>query len=123
MKEKTNMERFLEKKASASFKRLSNFSNNMDEFFKDDEMRYIVLFDMISESDRSQCEMLELLLLKTRDGIKEKIGTIKYYTQRELDVVNFFLDFINFHFVYGLKDYDATPVSQPEGFGVVNGAW
>ena len=121
MKEKTNMEIFKEKKAGATS--LSVFRDRMIEFFKEDEMRYIVLFDAISESDRFQCETLEVLLLKTRDGIKEKIGTIKSYTQRELDVVNFFLDFINFHFAYGFEDYDATPVSQPEGFGVVNGAW
>jgi len=124
MKEKTNMERLLEIKAGASYKRLSTFGNRIDEFFKDDEMRYIVLFDMIAESDRSQCEMLEAMLLKTRDGIKEKIGTIKGYTQRELDVVNFCLDFINYHFVYGLEDhFDASPESQPDGFGVVNGVW
>jgi len=122
MKEKTNMERFLEKKAGAT--NLSDFSRRTTEFFDGDDSRYIVLFDLISESDRSQCETLEFLLLKARDSMKEKISTIKCYTQKELDVVDFFLEFISYRFVYGLKDTtDVSPVKQPDGFGVVNGVW
>jgi len=119
MKEKTNMERFMEKKAGAT--RLSDFSRRVTEFFKGDEMRYIVLFDMIAESDRSQCETLEQLLLKTRETTNERIPTILGYTQRELDIIDFFLDVVNCHFRYGLKDnIDVSPAKQPDGFGVVN---
>ena len=113
------MEIFLEKKADAT--KLSDVNKKMDEFFKGDDSRYIVLFDMISESDRFQCEILEALLLKTKENIKENMLTLGCYSQNELDVVNFFLEFLDVHFIYGLKDdVDFSPTKQPDGFGVVN---
>lgn len=73
-----------------------DMKKEFEEFIKDDEKKYIILFEMITNANFEQAEILEHLMLETIYKINEKIKMqdCDIYSKSDLVDAKFILGFI-----------------------------
>jgi len=87
----------IKKATDYDYTKISDRKKLLQDFIGSDDRKYLLLFKIIGESDFKEAELLECLLLKTFDCIKDEMLLSDFYTKQDLADVNFFLHFVKIH--------------------------
>lgn len=87
----------IKKASDYDYPKISDRKKLFEGFMKEDDRKYLLLFQIIGESDIKEAELLECLLLRTFDSIKDELAMSDFYTKQDLTDINFFLQFIKIH--------------------------
>ena len=108
MNKKTKIEEII--KADDKPIKIVDWQKQLQEFMKIDDKKHFLFFKLIGESDFKEAEMIEHLLLKMFDSIREEMITSDFYTKNDLADVNFFLQVVKLHIENErLGDMDLQP--------------
>jgi len=106
----------IKKAGDYDYLKISDRRKLLQDFIKEDDRKYLLLFKIIDESDREQAELIESLLLKTFDSINDEMAMSDFYTKEDLADVNFFLQFVKMHINHLRLDNVNLPNNRGVGF-------
>jgi len=92
---------------------ISDMRQQIQEFLASDDKRCIVFGEVIEVSNREEAEMLEMLLLKAFDSVREKMLISDVYDKEDLKTINFLLMIVKMH-IKG-ENIDFVDLSPPSG--------
>ena len=100
---------------------LVEYRKHIQDLLDKNDMSDMLFFAVIQQSDRDELEVLERVLLKTFDHIRETMITSNVYSEKDLSRINFLLLSVKMqieadHF-YSI---DLNPVLDGFGMGRVN---
>ena len=112
MKKEKNKELVI-KKADDRPKKTSDIIKEIQDFMEPDDKKHFLFFKLIEISDFKEAELIESLLLKLFDVIKEEMELSDVYTKENLADVNFFIQMVKLHILK--EDNDNVDLSPPSG--------
>lgn len=95
---------------------------HLDGFFGHDNKEHILFLELVSQSNLEQAEVLELLMLKAIDKIKEVMlmPDSHVYSKQDLSNADAILVFIKLHIAEQRNEVEDLAPHHGSGMGVVN---